>query len=455
MVEVYSYFFNFICVEIPFFLRARTLNHVRIAPYLSTLITTGYLITAYSAVLDYRGSVPYSVIPEQDSKPLVVLAINGKAIKKSVQMNNLHIGLLLPSSSILPLSKDFEKGLKDGFSNHASTKFSIELTKEFTGQGGLKQTEDAVVKMFQYDDVDLITGILSNRVSEGVAAKFESKQKVLLMNNLGEYIPDPKKLNEFVFHNSIGLWRHAWSLGHWGVKTLGKKGMFVASVYDAGYSFSQMFYNGMKAADPASEWSFCVPPLINNRELSDMNILFAHMEQNQPDFVFAVFCGKETTIFLNEFIARGWHKRTQLLGLPFLLLPFEPLQEDMTIYTTHQDSGEPAHTHSAAQSNFYQMGYQTASSLAIAAEHIDDRGDLPKALMQSNQNLVRNEANFLNHNSMDADSLTIIKNEIKAGEKIITKEPVATVGTFSLKDESLLTLNEEITIGWMNPYLCV
>jgi len=367
-------------------------------------------------------------------------------------MNNLHIGLLLPSSSIQPLSRDFEKGLKDGFSNYTATQFSIELTKEFTGQGGFKQTEDAVAKMFEYDDVDLITGILSNRVCEGIASKFENKQKALVMNNLGEYIPNPNKLNQFIFHNSIGLWRHAWSLGYWGVQTFGKKGMFVGSVYDAGYSFSHMFHDGMKAADPASEWSFCVPPLINNKELSDMNVLFAYIEQYEPEFIFAVFCGKETTMFLNQFIARGWHKKTKLLGLPYLLYPFEPLQEDITIYTTLSNQTE---ANSTAEKNFYRMGYQTATSIAIAASGIDNGNDLAKALKESNQNLIRNGANFLNHSSMNVDSLTIVKNEIKTGEKNIGKEPVATVDTFSLKDKSLLTITEEISIGWLNPYLCV
>jgi branched-chain amino acid transport system substrate-binding protein len=54
-------------------------------------------------------------------------------------MKTLHIGLLLPSSSIVPMGKLFEKGLKEGLSEK-STDISIEITKEFIGQGGVKQT---------------------------------------------------------------------------------------------------------------------------------------------------------------------------------------------------------------------------------------------------------------------------------------------------------------------------
>src|SRR4051812_44793456 len=114
-------------------------------------------------------------------------------------MNTLHIGLLLPSSSIFPMGKLFEKGIKDGLSENNMDK-SIEITKEFIGQGGAKQTEDTTLKLFNYDDVDMITGILSNKVAEGIAAKFSGSKKPLL-NNLGENVPMLDLLNPYIFSN--------------------------------------------------------------------------------------------------------------------------------------------------------------------------------------------------------------------------------------------------------------
>jgi hypothetical protein len=83
------------------------------------------------------------------------------------------------------------------------------------------------------------------------------------------------------------MWQHAWTLGNWGVKTFGNKGMFIGSVYDAAYSFSQMFYEGMMAADSAAQWSFSIPPNPPAGMLSDMSVIFPFLEKYQPDFVFA------------------------------------------------------------------------------------------------------------------------------------------------------------------------
>jgi branched-chain amino acid transport system substrate-binding protein len=352
----------------------------------------------------------------------------------------------------MPLGKDFEKGLQKALHDHAdAASVEIELVREFIGQGGVKQTEDIISKLFSYDGVDMITGILSGRATEKLAVKFSQQQKPLLVNNLGAYVPDVASLNSYVFLNSQHLWQHAWAMGYWGVQQFGKKGMFIGGVYDSGYSFSHMFYEGMIAADPQSEWSFSIPPMPPAGKLSDMSVIFPYLEQYQPDFIFAAFCGKETTLFLNEFISRGWHKKTAVTGLPYLVTPFEPLNDDITIYTTLPDASAPD---AAADKSFYRFGYQTGTMIAEAAAH---PGSMYEGLQQSTHNLVLNngQLNCLSFNDADADEIVILRNNITAHSREFTTETAGKSRCFSLQDEHLGTLTAEIPMGWLNPYLFI
>lgn len=360
-------------------------------------------------------------------------------------MKTIQIGLLLPASTIFPISKVFETGLKNGL---GTTIEHVELIREFIGQGSIKQTGDAINKLFNYDDVDIITGILSGKVTESVSQKFLTNKKPFVVSELGEYVPNPSALNNYIFINSHHMWQHAWALGNWGVKTFGKKGMFIGGVYDAAYSFSHMFNEGMMAADGEAEWSFSVPPMPPPGKLSDMSVIFPFLDKCQPDFVFATFCGEETTLFLHEFIKRGWHKKTKLLGLPFLLDPFKPLDDDITIYTTLTDSVNPGIT---AKESFYSLGYMTGIHLAEAIES----GDIYKGLLSNQHTLSLGKANFMMNPSEEADSVAIVENTIYAHQTGIKQKTIARASTFSLRDEKLGSFIGELNTGWLNPYLCI
>lgn len=365
-------------------------------------------------------------------------------------MKQIHIGVLIPSSTILPIGKDFEKGLKEGLSNFPELEF--EITKEFIGQGGHVKTEEAISKLLTYDDVDIVTGVLSNKSAESMKEKFNLSKKPFVVSNLGEQLPIYEQLNEYIFLNSLFLWQHAWVLGYQGVKRFGKKGMFVGSVYDGGYNFSYMFHEGMKAADSSSEWAFSIPPMPNKGELSDMNIIFPFIEKYQPNFIFAAFCGAETTLFLNRFIQEGWHKRTQLLGLPFLLEPFAALKDDLVCYSTLPT----AHNHSiTARQSFYHLGYQAGIGIANAAIKAD-------SWKQLQQQLEADDAFFsINHlqqeKTIKHETLlpVLTKNCITANTEAFTTELLEESIALSLKDPFLKELDTNNQFGWINSYLSI
>lgn len=361
-------------------------------------------------------------------------------------MKQLSVGVLLPYSTILPVSKDFEKGIKAGIAAHGAGNVQIEIIKEFIGQGSTKQTEDAVSKFFNFHEVDVITGIVSHKVADDIAEQFEKKQIPFIVSDLGGHIPDVGKLNGYTYLNSMHLWQHAWAIGKWGVETFGPKGMYVAALYDSGYSFSQMFHAGMMAADVNAQWSFSVCPMPASGALSDISVVFPFIEQNQPDFIFANFCGTETTLFLNEFISRGWHKKTNIIGLPYIISPFAPLDDDITIYST---LAAKSNTAVAPLNAFFHLGYEAGiiiSQAALNGENINtELQKLFEGMRLSQQSLSYTKPY----------NIQITKTEIKAGTSGNETELIGTLDNFSGDYDSMKSLINEINFGWMNPYLCI
>ena len=358
-------------------------------------------------------------------------------------MDSITIGVLLPNSTIFPISKEFEKGLKEGLKSHD---IEVELVKEFIGGGDIKLTENACNKFFSFDDVDVVTGVISNKAAATIAERFKGKGIPLLVNNPGGHVPPVTEYNEYIFINSMHLWRHAWTLGHWGVQTFGKKGMYLAAVYDAGYGFSQMFYEGMMAAGAtAADWSFSVPPMPQGGGLTDMSIIFPFLEQYQPDFIFANFCGAETTLFLNEFIARGWHHKTKVLGLPYLLAPFEPLNDDLTVYTTLPIEEAPD---VSAATAFRYLGLQAGKYISQAAANATGKAELRAELAK-----IPAMFNVASGIISAATQLTLSEHTITAGNTEISSKALTRHQAFPIDIPKLTQLTAQPGAGWFNPYL--
>lgn len=368
-------------------------------------------------------------------------------------MKKLHIGLMLPLSTILPIGKDFEAGLNHAIKDNPTNDIEIEITKDYIGQGGTKRVLETLDKYVKFDHVDIITGVVSNRVVEELSYKIQLDKKPFIMNNAGGFIPSISGMNDYILHNSLHLWQHAWALGYWGVKNIGKRGMFVSALYDAGYSFSHMFSDGMQAADATSEWLFAIAPLPNqNGGLSDVDAIIPVIEQQQPDFIFATFCGEESTMFINAFIKAGLHKKIKLLALPYLLAPFKPVLDDITIITTNcQLNGDSI----LPEKCFYQLGYQTGTAIVEAAKESEEMGDLMTHLIKnkylvSSQSFSNDQTLLHEKNGIDICEAKLLKDAEQYSITTIEKAHF-----LSLKDESMKTILKDVISSWQNSYLCI
>ena len=365
-------------------------------------------------------------------------------------MKHLNIGMLIPNSSIFPIGKSFERGLKEGLQPLKELDIEVEIINEFAGQSGTRQLTDIFDRFFNYHEADLVTGIISSRTAEDVATRFKEHQKPLIINNVGGQTPNINKLNEYVFINSTHLWRHAWSLGHYGVTNIGKRGMYVSAVYDAGYSFSQMFAMGMDAADQQSQWSFAVGTMPDAGKLTNMETILPNIEAHKPDFILATFCGTETPLFLNDFIKRGLNKDIKVLGLPYLTSPVYDLAGNIQVTTTQPYLNKPDVTPDKV---FYELGLQTGDMIAAAAPYAADATELQQRLAALKKCFNVTAAGELMPYGLD-EQVMLNQNNITDGNQLNT-EPISPYETFAPHSAQMKAMFDDLVFGWINPYLCI
>ncbi|OEK00314.1 hypothetical protein BFP97_01755 [Roseivirga sp. 4D4] len=359
-------------------------------------------------------------------------------------MKEVSVGVLLPSSSIYPIGKQFEKGIKSELADLEG--IEVEFIPEFIGQGEVKQLENAIEKLKSYHSVDIITGWVSNKGLMEVSEKVKGNTPYYI-NNLGEHTPDPAKIPNNVRLNSIHLWQQLWSLGYWAVKDLGKKGMIVGALYDMGYSFNMMLDQGMLAADKESQWSFAVCPMPEQGQLSDPGKVLDHVEREQPEFLFAAFCGEESTLFLDEFIKRGLHKTIPLLGTPYLLESFsQKVDEPLKIYTTHLSSLELSESDMDQEwikpyDVFHQLGRETGLCIKSQLNGSKSVSDKRGLLNMSVESLGEGNRVYIIENSYSGDKESI--------ERKLLKE----VKTTTIQDKDLQQALTLKSAAWLNPYL--
>ena len=369
-------------------------------------------------------------------------------------MDDISVGVIHTNSSILPMSKLFNKALNKVFKSQSE--IDVEVYPEFVGQGGLRQVEEAVSKMINFHDVDVVTGIVSSKVVMELADKFKDKDILFLPNNLGEQILDPQKVSDNIYLNSTLLWQQLWSLGHWATKKFGSKGMFAGGVYDMAYSFTHVLDLGMRAADPDCKWSFAVSHMPEEGEtLSDPSVIFDYVEEEMPDFLFVAFCGKEATLFLDEFISRGLHEKIPVVTTPYLLEDYnQTLAEPLRLYTTLaagkpltdqdllQDWTSPSGIFSAMGRDSARMILKAASDnqiTQIPTPFDTERGSLPlapKALGKGSQ-------------------VCIVENTHSGEKATIERQIIEQVATIDIDDPGILDGLKNLETSWQNPYLGV
>jgi hypothetical protein len=364
-------------------------------------------------------------------------------------MHTLTIGMMLPSSSIYPMGKSYYTSFKDAL-NQKLVDIEIEYVTEFIGQGSLEKVEHATDAFFGFHEVDLVTGILSNYSLQHVADRFKKRQVPMLYSNLGEHFLPTKGLNDYVFCNSVHMWQQTWLLGFYAAKHLGKKGLVFSALYDSGYSFIESFRLGMMAAKPDAQLDIQLLPMPAAGQLSDISGSIDQVGIDGADFVFALFCGEEATNFLELYKSKGYHHKTKLLGLPFLLEKSDQDLEGINLISF-------SNTTEAVEQSFYKHIFSQLGNLSgtlIGDAIVAGNGELDRDILEevlTNHHL----AEFRTTETPQLhDPIIILEHEIGKGNKIGSNVILEERVDMSNNDACNVS-RDMLASSWINPYLCI
>jgi branched-chain amino acid transport system substrate-binding protein len=227
-------------------------------------------------------------------------------------IKNIKIGFLAPYSSIYP---GLVPSIISGFYSAIPEKYHniFQLVPEYVGQGGEKQVQDAANKLLNFDQVDILSGLISYRVLPSIIPSIERRNKLGFFFDLGEYIPYTHHISDSVFFNSFQMWQSEYALGHWAHQQFDERGAVILPIYDGGYHLQSAFRQGAVMAG-ANELDIQV--LKYDPEKSNAGQIQSVLEQirkQRPSFIHPLFCGNEALEFYDEFCKSGLNKEIPLI----------------------------------------------------------------------------------------------------------------------------------------------
>ena len=132
----------------------------------------------------------------------------------------IKIGFLTPYSSIHPtLTPNIVNGFYCSMPEQYQNMF--QFIPEYVKQGGGNIVKDAVQKLIQFDNVDIISGLVSYQKVPELVPFIENRKKLAFFFDMGEYIPYTQHISNHLFFNSFQLWQSEYSLGFWANKEFG------------------------------------------------------------------------------------------------------------------------------------------------------------------------------------------------------------------------------------------
>lgn len=376
-------------------------------------------------------------------------------------MRAIKIGCLLPLSGVMPaMSKDFKKGLELGMAK-TTTDIDIEIIPELINQGQIKNTSEAINKLTNYHDVDLLTGIVSSLVIKELFEVINSRKIPFIYNNVGEHVPSKQLKSPYLFHNSLLLWKSQWSIGRWAQEQHGGTAALCLSVYDAGYHLHEAFRLGAVAAGASSVYNN-VLPLVPNQV--DTSVLIRLIEQQQPTHVHAILCGVDGKDFIRRYHEADLMGKIPLTACPFLVE--DELSSDIENYIseipnsvswsyslsnkvnkTFIKSYETAYCQKP--SVFSLLGFESGLEIIKAMDVVRARGiSLEKALAEITIESPRGTFSF---QTGDA-GFNMFLRKPKLGT---CSEVLAELSSVTTESPELAIVVENSISGWQNPYLCI
>lgn len=382
----------------------------------------------------------------------------------------LTVGLLTPYSGVYPhYSAHLITGWLLGMGLDPARQQTVQFIPEYTHQGGEKAVEEAARKLLFFNQVNVLSGLVSYKTVPGMIPLIENSGKPAFFFDMGEYVPYFSYLSPDVFYASHQLWQSQYALGQWAQRTFGDGGHMVAPVYEAGYHLNSAFQQGMTAAG-GSRLAFSVLPFEPHDPLKlDLGELFTKWKADPPAYVHAIFCGSMGTQFLRQWADSGLNGHIPLLVQE--TMAYDDMLDDvqganLTFYAAQtwlrEDENQAnrlfvkAFEQAAKQpaNVFALMGYEAGLAWREVLPHArKGHWDVVKSQLRAGTiEGPRGERTFYPLSGNARPNVSVVKTATGNNRKKIIVDQQKGV---SFDASELEVIHRETVTGWQNPFLCI
>lgn len=382
----------------------------------------------------------------------------------------IKIGVLTPYSSIYP---QLIPSVVNGFYSALPPKYQdhFEFIPEYVKQGEGKMVSEAVQKLIQFHNVDIISGLVSYKSVPEIIPIIENANKIGFLFDIGEYIPYTHHICDSVFFNSMYLWQSEFALGKWSHNKFGEKGAILMPIYDAGYHLHSAFRQGTISAG-ANIIDYVTLPYTEKKSqvTGQIENIMKTLETNQPSYIHALFCGNEAVEFLNAY------QHSKLSDSIPLIISEHMASEEILDQISHLNMNMYSaslwdYNLATNENQIFKNGFinQSGSKANIFALMGYEFGMACKSLhnefLQKDWSKIKIELKNIvidsprgkigfNHNDKNSTPHINIEN-IKLGNNQIQKLIIEQSRSLKYSDQIFNEIHKENVTGWLNPYLCV
>ena len=375
----------------------------------------------------------------------------------------MKIGLLISKSIIYPeINFDFMNGLRLATGNNKNLEFIIEGIDFGAKDSIIVDKAQKLLFEHQLHGIVALGGRVVTSTLSGVA--LASQIPVIIADTGGDIYTSIE--NQWVFHNSLEIWKSALLMGDYIRRKGHKKTGLISSFYDSGYGMLHAFTEGL-ASDQV--FTHIAPYDFVQNEIKEFSDC---IKTYQPDALFGILSHEYASRFLTYYSDTKFEKDCTLYSTSTLAAEkiLEKVDRDISItsITSWSESFEKKESKEFAanylersykKANLFSLlGYECGKALSLAASSLTSENPSPKMLSDALREVEfegpRSTFNFKGDRQNHTPKHWL--EEINYKDKKYTSDIIEEVDITSSQEAKLFKKTKELeNSGWFNPYLCI
>lgn len=386
-------------------------------------------------------------------------------------MTPVNLGFMTPYSSIYPhFASHLTVGFYLGIDQDPRNNPDVQFVPDFAGTGSLREVEAVAKKLLQFNNVDILSGMINYRALPSLMPIVSNWKKMAFFFDMGELMPPSESLGRDFFFNSLQLYQSQYALGYWAQKEYKNPGHIVMPIYNSGFILNAAFQQGIAAAGGSTLLQSVIQYKEDDPHHLDIEPIMDTIRKEKPAFVHALFVGPQGNEFLEH-----WKKETWTRDIP-LLVAENMLYDDMLVdianlglelygATSWNSASEDKHNQlftkkfkelTGQEANIYALlGYEAGLLFKewIPVLRKKDWDLLRECFAKTEIQSPRGVRRFTHEKQLQRPEIDIIK--VKCENNLINRFVIDHGETMADANGLPNPIETELESGWVNPYLCI